>query len=52
MEEKKCLEANIKTQKEEAKMREKILADHLKETTNDLSHLEVEIGQEEEGLEQ
>ena len=33
-------------------MREKILIDHLKERTNDLSHLEVEFGQEEKRLEE
>jgi hypothetical protein len=46
------LEANIATQKEEEKIREKILTDHLKERTNDLNHLEVEFGQEEKGLEE
>jgi hypothetical protein len=40
------LETNIATQKEEAKMREKILRDHLKEITNDLNQLEAEFGQE------
>jgi hypothetical protein len=47
---KKCLETNIATQKEEEKMREKILTDHLKGRTNDLNHLEAEFGQEEKGL--
>jgi hypothetical protein len=49
---KRYLEANIAAQKEEAKMREKILANHLKERTNDLKHLEAEFGQEEKGLEE
>jgi hypothetical protein len=44
---KKCLEANIASQKEEAEKREKILMDHLKERTNDLNQLEEEFGQEE-----
>jgi hypothetical protein len=48
----KCLEANIATQKEEAKKREKILMDHLKERTNDLNQLEEEFGQEERRLEE
>jgi hypothetical protein len=46
------LETNIAAQKEETKMREKILIDHLKERTNDLNQLEVEFGQEEKGLEE
>jgi chromosome segregation ATPase len=46
------LEASIATQKEEAKMREKILTDHLKEITNYLNQLEAEFGQEEKGLEE
>jgi hypothetical protein len=46
------LEANITTQKEEAKMREKILTDHLKEITNDLNQIEAEFGKEEKGLEE
>jgi hypothetical protein len=41
------LEANIETKKEEAKMRENILTDHLKERINDLNHLEADFGQEE-----
>jgi hypothetical protein len=45
------LEANIVEQKEEAKMREKILTYHLKERTNDLNQLELEFGQEEKVLE-
>jgi hypothetical protein len=49
---KKYLEANIEAQKEETKMREKILTDHLKERTNDLNQLEAEFGQEEKGLEE
>ena len=49
---KQYLEANIATQKEEAKIRQKILTDHLKEITNDLNHLEAEFGQEEKGLEE
>jgi chromosome segregation ATPase len=49
---KKCLEANIATQKEEAEKREKILMDHLKERTNDLNQLEEEFGQEERRLEE
>jgi hypothetical protein len=46
------LEANIEEQKEEEKMRENILKDHLKERTNDLNQLEAEFGQEEKGLEE
>jgi hypothetical protein len=46
------LETNITTQKEEAKMREKILTDHLKEKTNDLNQIEADFGQEEKGLEE
>jgi hypothetical protein len=46
------LESNIEAQKEEAKMREKMLTDLLKERTNDLNQLEVEFGQEEKGLEE
>jgi hypothetical protein len=42
---KKCLEANIATQKEDEKKREKISMDHLKERTNDLNQLEEEFGQ-------
>jgi hypothetical protein len=34
---KQCLETNIETKKEEAKMREKILTDHVKERNNDLN---------------
>ena len=49
---KKCLEANIATQKEEAKKREKILMDCLKERTNDLNQLEEEFGREERRLEE
>jgi hypothetical protein len=48
----KCLEAKIAAQKEEAKRREKILMDHLKERTNDLNQLEEEFGQEEKRLEE
>ena len=33
-------------------MREKILTEYLKEITNDLNHLEEELGQEEKGLEE
>jgi chromosome segregation ATPase len=44
------LEANIEEQKKEAKMREKILADHLKERTNDINHLETNFGEEEKGI--
>ena len=44
---KKCFETNIAAQKEETKMREKRLTDHLKERTNDLNQLEAEFGQEE-----
>jgi hypothetical protein len=46
------LEANIPAQKEEAKMREKILTNHLKERTNNLNQLEAEFGQEENRLEE
>jgi hypothetical protein len=46
------LEAKIEAHKEEAKMRENILTDHIKEITNDLNPLEVEFGQEEKGLEE
>jgi hypothetical protein len=46
------LEANIEAQKEEAKMREKIFKDHLKEINNDLNQLKAEFGQEEKGLEE
>jgi len=46
------LEINIASQKEEAKMREKILTDNLKERTNDLNQLELEFGQEEKVLEE
>jgi hypothetical protein len=46
------LETNITTQKEEDKMREKILMDHLKERTNELNQLEEEFGQEERRLEE
>jgi hypothetical protein len=46
------LESNIEAQKEEAKMREKLLTYHLKEITNDLNQLEVDFGQEEKGLEE
>jgi hypothetical protein len=49
---KKCLEANIAAQKEDAEKREKILMDHLKERTNDLNQLEEEFGQEERRLEE
>jgi hypothetical protein len=45
-----CLEANITTQKEEAKNREKIWTDHLKERNDDLNQLEEEFGQEERRL--
>jgi hypothetical protein len=46
------LETNIAAQKEEAEMREKILTDHLKGSTNDLNHLEEEFSQDKEGLEE
>jgi hypothetical protein len=46
------LETNIAAQKEEVEMREKILTDRLKERINDLNQLEVELGQEEKGLEE
>jgi hypothetical protein len=46
------LETNIEAEKEEAKMREKILTNHLKEINNDLNQLEAEFGQEEKGLEE
>jgi hypothetical protein len=46
------LETNITTRKEEAKMREKILTNHINERTNDLNQLEAEFGQEEKGLEE
>ena len=49
---KKCLEANIAAQKEEATKRENILMDHLKERTNDLKQLEEDFGQEEIRLEE
>jgi chromosome segregation ATPase len=49
---KKCLEANIAAQKEDAKKRENILMDHLKERTNDLNQLEEEFGQEERRMEE
>jgi hypothetical protein len=49
---KKCLEANIAAQKEDAEKREKILMDHLKERTNDLNQLEEEFGQEERRMEE
>jgi chromosome segregation ATPase len=49
---KKCLEANIVAQKEEAKMRENILTNHLKEITNDLNQLDSEFVQEEKVLEE
>jgi hypothetical protein len=49
---KKCLEANITTQKEEAEKRENILTNHLKERTDDLNQLEEEYGQEERRLEE
>jgi hypothetical protein len=45
------LEANIAAQKEETKMRENILTDHVKEITNDLNHIEETFGQEEKGIE-
>jgi hypothetical protein len=48
----KCLEANIATKKEDAKKREKILMDHLKESTNDLNQLEEDFGQEERRMEE
>jgi hypothetical protein len=48
---KKCLEINIARQKEEAEKREKILMDHLMETTSELNQLEEEFGQEEIRLE-
>ena len=46
------METKIAAQKEEEKMREKILTDHLKERTNDLNQLEAEFDQEEKGLEE
>jgi hypothetical protein len=46
------LEANIEAENEEAKIREKILTDHLKERTNDLNQLEAKFGQEDKGLEE
>jgi chromosome segregation ATPase len=49
---KQCLETNIASQKEEAKMREKILTDHIKERTNDINQLEAYFGQEEKGVEE
>jgi chromosome segregation ATPase len=49
---KQHLKANTTTHKEEAKIRENILTDHLKEITNDLNQLEEEFGQEEKGLEE
>jgi hypothetical protein len=49
---KKCLEANIAAQKEDAEKRENILMDHLKERTNDLNQLEEEFGQEERRMEE
>jgi len=49
---KKCLEANIAAQKEDAEKRENILIDHLKERTNDLNQLEEEFGQEERRMEE
>ena len=49
---KKCLEANIAAQKEEAEKREKILMDHLKERTNDLNQIKEEFGLEERRLEE
>jgi hypothetical protein len=49
---KKCLEANIKAQKEYAEKRENIMMDHLKERTNYLNQLEEEFGQEERRMEE
>jgi hypothetical protein len=49
---KKCLEANIATQKEEAEMRENILTDHIKERTNDPNQLDSYFGQEDKVLEE
>jgi hypothetical protein len=49
---KQYLEAKIAAHKEETKIREKILTDHLKERSNDLNQIEVEFGQEEKGLEE
>ena len=49
---KKCLEANIATHKEEEEMRENILTNNLKERTNDLNQLEAQFGQKEKGLEE
>jgi chromosome segregation ATPase len=49
---KKCLEANIATKKEDTERRENILMDHLKERTNDLNQLEEEFGQEERRMEE
>ena len=46
------MEVNIAAQKEEAKMRQKILTNHLKEITNDLNQLKEKFGQEEKGLEE
>ena len=49
---KKYLEDNIATQREEAEKREKISMDYLKERTNDLNQLEEEFDQEERILEE
>jgi hypothetical protein len=49
---KKFLESNIATQKEEEEKIEKILMDDLKERTNDLNQLEEDFGQEERRLEE
>jgi len=48
---KQYLEIKMAAQKEEAKKREKILTDHLKERTNDLNQLEADFSQNERKLE-
>jgi hypothetical protein len=47
---KKYSESNIVAQKEEAKMREKILTYHLKERTNDLNQLVQSLVQKRKDL--
>jgi hypothetical protein len=46
------LEAKIVAQRKEAKKRENILIDHLKEISKDLNQLEVEFSQQERTIEE
>jgi hypothetical protein len=48
---KKCLEIEIASHKEEGENREKILRNHIKERSNELNQLELQFVEEERRLE-